>query len=322
MLILGLQGSPRKKGNTRFLLEAFMQSAAKRGARTQIIDVTRKDIIACKELVVCEKKGYCPLEDDVLREIYPLLRQAEIVVLASPIFFYNMTAQLKAVVDRCQTFWARKYRFKLADPAKPMRKGFVLSVGATRGKNLFEGLLLSAKYFFDAIDACFEGSLTYRGIEGPSDMANHPDVIEEVDRTVGRLMEPFADRTQILFACRENSCRSQMAAAFAQFMAGDRLDVMSAGSQPAEKVNPDMAKAMQELKIDMAYRRPQSIDSALEFAKPEIIVTMGCGEECPAVPGARHLDWDVPDPAGQPIETMRSIRDDIQARVKALIEEI
>jgi protein-tyrosine-phosphatase len=113
-----------------------------------------------------------------------------------------------------------------------------------------------------------------------------------------------------------------MAAAFAQFMAGDRLDVMSAGSQPAEKVNPDMAKTMQELKIDMAYRSPQSIDSALESATPEIIVTMGCGEECPAVPGAKHLDWDVPDPAGQPIETMRNIRDDIQARVKALIEEI
>ena len=322
MLILGLQGSPRKKGNTRFLLETFMQSAEKRGARTQIIDVTRKDIIACKELVVCEKKGYCPLEDDVLREIYPLLRQAEIVVLASPIFFYNMTAQLKAVVDRCQTFWARKYRFKLSDPAKPMRKGFVLSVGATKGKNLFEGLLLSAKYFFDAIDARYEGDLTYRGIEGPKDMANHPGVVEDADHAVEKLMAPFKDRRSILFACRENSCRSQMAAAFAQYLAGDRLDVISAGSQPAEKVNPDMARVMQELKIDMAYRSPQSIDTALESATPEIIVTMGCGEQCPDVPGARHIDWDVPDPAGQPIETMQSVRDDIQGRVKALIEEI
>ena len=322
MLILGLQGSPRKKGNTRFLLETFMQSAARRGARTKIIDVTRKDIIACKELVVCEKKGYCPLEDDVLREIYPLLRQAEIVVLASPIFFYNMTAQLKAVVDRCQTFWARKYRFKLSDPAKPMRKGYVLSVGATSGKNLFEGLLLSAKYFFDAIDARFEGSLTYRDIEGPRDMANHPGVVEEVDQAVGQLMAPFMDRKPILFACRENSCRSQIAAAFAQHMAGDRLDVMSAGSQPADKVNPDMAKAMQELKIDMAYRSPLSIESALESMTPEIIVTMGCSEQCPAVPGAKHLDWDIPDPAGQPMATMRNVRDDIQARVKALIEEM
>jgi len=322
MLILGLQGSPRKKGNTRFLLETFMQSAAKRGARTEIVDVTRKDVIACKELVVCEKKGYCPIEDDVLKEIYPLLRQAEIVVLASPIFFYNMTAQLKAVVDRCQTFWARKYRFQLTDPAKPMRKGFVLSVAATKGKNLFEGLLLSAKYFFDAIDARFEGSLAYRGIEGPGDMANHPGAVDEVDRTVDRLMAPFVHRTPVLFAGRENACRSQMAAAFAQYLAGDRVDVMSAGDRPAEKVNPDMATVMQELKIDMAYRHPRPIDAALELLAPELVVTMEGGLQVPAAPEARHIEWDLPDPAGLPIEKIRSLRDDIKARVEALVKDI
>jgi len=322
MLILGLQGSPRRKGNTRFLLDTFMQSAANRGARTRVIDVARKDIIACKELVVCEKKGHCPLEDDVLREIYPSLREAEIVVLASPIFFYNMTAQLKAVVDRCQVFWARKYRFKLSDPAQPMRRGFVLSVGATKGKNLFEGLLLSAKYFFDAIDARFEGSLTYRGIEGPRDMSNRPGAAEEIDQVVGRLLEPFSQRTPVLFACRENSCRSQMAAAFAQYLAGDRLEVLSGGSRPAGEVNPDMVRVMQEKNIDMAYRKPRSLQAALEMASPKIIVTMGCSEQCPAVAGARHLDWDVLDPARQPVDTMRRIRDDIEARVKALIAEI
>ena len=322
MLILGLQGSPRKKGNTRFLLERFMQSAARRGARTQIIDVTRKNVIPCKELVVCEKKGYCPLEDDMLHDIYPALRRAEIVVLASPIFFYSMTAQLKAVVDRCQTFWARKYRFKLSDPAKPMRRGFVLSVGASSGKNLFEGILLSAKYFFDAVDARFEGSLTYRGIEGPRDMAAHPGALEDIDRTVEQLLKPFADRTPILFACRENACRSQMAAAFAQYLGGDRLEVCSAGREPAEAINADMAQVMQEKGIDMAYRRPLSIDAALEQATPEIIVTMGCGEQCPAVPGARHLEWDVADPANGPIETMRRTRDDIEHRVRALLAEI
>ena len=322
MFILGLQGSPRKNGNTRFLLETFMHSAARRGAHTRIIDVTRKEVIPCKELVVCEKKGYCPLEDDVLHEIYPGLRRAEVVVLASPIFFYNMTAQLKAVVDRCQTFWARKYRFKLSDPAKPMRRGFVLSVGASRGKNLFEGILLSAKYFFDAIDARFEGALTYRGIEGPRDMAAHPEAVEEVDRAVEQLLDPFANRTPVLFACRENACRSQMAAAFAQYLGGDRLEVRSAGSEPAGEINGDMARVMQEKKIDMAYRSPQSIDAALEQTTPAIIVTMGCGEQCPAVPGARHLEWDVADPANQPVETMRRIRDEIEDRVKALLAEI
>ena len=100
MLVLGFQGSPRKKGNTSFLLTSFMQAVEKLGAQTRIIEVTRKNIMPCKEYVVCEKKGYCPIDDDVKTEIYPLIRQAEVVVLASPIFFFNMTSQLKAVVDR------------------------------------------------------------------------------------------------------------------------------------------------------------------------------------------------------------------------------
>ena len=88
MLVLGFQGSPRKKGNTSFLLAAFMQTLEKSGAHTRIIDVARKNIIPCREYVVCEKKGYCPIDDDLKGEIYALIRQAEVVVLASPIFFY------------------------------------------------------------------------------------------------------------------------------------------------------------------------------------------------------------------------------------------
>jgi len=230
MLVVGLQGSPRKKGNTKFLLSTFMTAAEKLGARTIVIDVTQKKIIPCKEYTVCEKKGYCPIEDDVRDEIYPLLREAELVVVATPIFFYNMTAQLKAVVDRCQTFWARKYRLKLKDPGASMRRGLLLAVGATKGKNLFEGLNLTTQYFFDAIGAEFEGSLTYRGIEGPKDMASHPTVIAEVEETAKRLLTPFQGRKKVLFACRENACRSQMASAFAQFLAGDKLDVSNGGS--------------------------------------------------------------------------------------------
>ena len=99
MLVLGLQGSPRKKGNTNFLISTFMDAAKRLGAQTLTIDVTQKNIIPCKEYTVCEKKGTCPIDDDVRDEIYPLLRQAEVVVVATPIFFYNMSAQLKAVVD-------------------------------------------------------------------------------------------------------------------------------------------------------------------------------------------------------------------------------
>ncbi len=322
MLVLGFQGSPRKKGNTSFLLATFMQAVEKLGAQTQIVDVARKNITPCKEYVVCERKGYCPIDDDVKSEIYPLVRQAEVVVLATPIFFFNMTAQLKAVVDRCQTFWARKYKLKLTDPAKKTKRGFLLSVGASKGKSLFEGLQLSAKYFFDAIDARFEGSLTYREIEGPKDMARHPTVSADVEKAAADLIGPLLGRKKILFACRENACRSQMASAFAQFLAGDKIEVLNGGSQPAEKINPDMVNAMHEKGIDMAFRTPRSIASAISDNRPEIIVTMGCGEECPFVPGAQMLDWDLADPVGKPPEFMRSVRDEIESRVKNLVKEL
>jgi len=322
MLIIGLQGSPRKKGNTNYLLSTFMDAAEKSGARTLTIDVTKKNVVPCKEYTVCEKKGFCPIDDDVRDEIYPLLRQADIVVVATPIFFYNMSAQLKAVIDRCQTFWARKYKLKLKDPGANMRRGFLLSVGATKGKNLFEGLQLTTQYFFDAIWAKFEGSLTYRGIEGPNDMAAHPTVLEDVAKAVSSILEPFQGRKKVLFACRENACRSQMASAFAQYLAGDRLEVINGGSEPAGQVNPDMVKVMHEKGIDMGFRRPQSMDEAISHVKPDLIITMGCKEQCPLVPGARILDWDLADPAEKPIEFMREIRDDIEKRVTELIKDI
>ena len=322
MLVLGFQGSPRKKGNTSFLLKNFMQAVEKLGAQTRIIEVTQKNIIPCKEYVVCERKGYCPIDDDVKTEIYPLIRQAEVVVLATPIFFFNMSSQLKALVDRCQLFWARKYKLKLTDPAKKTKRGFLLAVGASKGKSLFEGLQLTAKYFFDAIDAGFEGSLTYREIEGPKDMAKHPKVLADIEKAVADLIGPLLNRKKILFACRENACRSQMAGAFAQYLAGDKFEVINGGSAPADQVDPDMVKAMHEKGIDMAYRVPQSIESAISDTTPDFIVTMGCGEECPYVPGAQMLDWDLPDPAGKPPELMRQVRDEIENNVKNLVKEL
>ena len=322
MLVLGLQGSPRKKGNSNYLLQAFMNAAGNAGARTQTIDCTRKNIIPCKEYVVCEKKGFCPIEDDVKEEVYPLLRQAEVVVIATPIFFYNMTSQLKAVVDRCQTFWARKYILKLKDPGANMRRGFLLSVAATRGKNLFEGLNLTTQYFFDAVGAKFEGSLTYRGIEGPKDMAGHPTVQDDVEKAVQGILQPFSGRKKVLFACRENACRSQMASAFTQSLAGDQLEVLNAGSQPAAEVNPDMITVMHEKGIDMGFRSPMALDEVISQDTPDMIITMGCAEQCPFVPGAQKLDWDLPDPAGKPIEFMRNVRDEIEKRVQNLISEI
>lgn len=321
MLALGLMGSPRKKGNTDFLLSAFMNEIEKAGVRTHVIEIAKKKITPCMEYSVCEKKGTCPIDDD-MNEIYPLLREADIIVLATPIFFYNAPAQVKALIDRSQTLWARKYRLKLTDPGRKNRRGFLLALGATKGDNLFEGMKLTAKYFFDAVGANFKGSLTYRGVENRGDMAKHPSVAEDVREAAANILTPYLTREKILFACRENACRSQMASAFAGYIAGDKIDALNGGRSPVDAVNPLMVEVMQEKGIDMAFRKPKSIEQAISKEKPDMIITMGCGEECPFVPGAKTENWDLPDPAGKSIEFMRNVRDEIEKRVIELKDQI
>ena len=323
MFIIGLQGSPRKNGNTHYLLKTFMKEAEDFGARTHVIEVDKKNIVPCKGCGFCEKNGYCiTQDDDMAYEIYSLLRKADVIVAASPIFFYNVTAQLKALIDRSQTLWARKYRLNIEDPGKKMRRGFLLSLGATKGKNLFEGVKLTAQYFFDAVSAKYEGSLTYWRIEHFGDMEKHPTVREEIRDAVAGLLKPFLARKTILFVCRENACRSQMASAFTQYLAGDKIEALSAGSKPADNINPDMVKAMQEKGIDMAFRKTRSLSQTVSDLQPDIIIRVGCQEECPFIPGAQTLDWDLPDPAGKSMEFMRNVRDEIENRVKNLVSNI
>mgnify|MGYP000023550529 FL=1 len=312
MLILGLQGSPRKKGNTEFLLSLFMAEARKYGARTHIVDVCRKHIEPCREFTTCEKKGFCP-------EIYPLLRKADVVVPASTVFFYNVTAQLKALIDRSQTLWARNYRLKLTDPNRGMRRGFMLSQGATKGKNLFLGVDLTARYFFDAVGAAYAGSLYYWEIEHRGDMEKHPKVREDVAAAVKTLLEPYQGRRKILFAGRRNAARSQMAAAFAQMNGGKIIDVSMGGVAPAEQIDPLAAAVMAEKGIDMMFRIPESLDDALAGETPETIVAMDTVEIGDTRASAR-VDWDLPDAEGLDIEGMRRLRDEIEARVSDLIQ--
>jgi multimeric flavodoxin WrbA len=321
MLALGFMGSPRKKGNTDFLLSSFMKEIGDSGVRTHVIRVVERKIMPCIECGVCEKTGFCSIDDD-MNHIYPLLREADVVVLATPIFFYNAPAQAKALIDRSQTLWSRKYSLNLIDPGRKIRRGFLLSLGATKGVNLFEGMKLTAKYFFDALGAGFEGSLTYKKMEKPGDMADHPEAANEIKEAAGNLLKPYAGRKKILFACRENACRSQMASAFARYMAGDRMDVSSGGSAPSDSVNPVMTEVMQEKGIDMGFRKPKSVEKAVSEEKPDVVITMGCNEECPFVPGARTENWDLPDPAGKSIEFMRSVRNEIEKKVTELMEKI
>jgi len=127
----------------------------------------------------------------------------------------------------------------------------------------------------------------------------------------------MGERPAVLFVCVHNAGRSQMAAGFLQRLAGDRVEVLSAGSEPTEQVNPVAIAAMREKGIDLARERPKLLtDAAVRQA--EVVITMGCGDACPFYPGKRYEDWELEDPAGKDLETVRRIRDEIERRVIAL----
>ena len=129
------------------------------------------------------------------------------------------------------------------------------------------------------------------------------------------------DRPEILFVCVHNAGRSQMAAVLTAHLGKGRVSVRSAGSAPANEINPRVIEAIAELGLDLSREvpKPLSVD-ALQAA--DVVITMGCGDACPFFPGKRYLDWEVADPAGQPIERVREIRDDIRARVELLLAEL
>jgi len=129
------------------------------------------------------------------------------------------------------------------------------------------------------------------------------------------------DGPKVLFVCVHNAGRSQMAAALLDHHAKGRVEVRSAGSTPADQINPAVIAAMDEIGIDLSKDFPKPLsDKAVEAS--DVIVTMGCGDACPVFPGKRYLDWELPDPAGKSVEKVRAIRDQIDDRVKALLAEL
>jgi len=133
--------------------------------------------------------------------------------------------------------------------------------------------------------------------------------------------EPPDDIPEVLFVCVHNAGRSQMAAALLERRAGDRIRVRSAGSEPADRLNPAVLAAMHEIGIDLRAQRPKLLtDDAVRAA--DVVITMGCGDACPYYPGTRYLDWELTDPAGLGVEDVRPIRDRIDALVAGLVEEL
>jgi len=187
MMVVGIYGSPRKAGNTDLMLDAFLEGAETAGSEINKVYARDLEIRGCLGCGHCDKAGICIQKDDMQR-LYPLLEQAPRIVVASPIYFYGITAQLKLLVDRAQApYMKRELAAKGGQiiPEGPARKGFLLLAGATRGKRLFECSVLTVKYFFDALGVHPSGELCFREIEERGAILQHPEAIQEC-REAGR----------------------------------------------------------------------------------------------------------------------------------------
>ncbi len=131
----------------------------------------------------------------------------------------------------------------------------------------------------------------------------------------------MSTKPSVLFVCVHNAGRSQMAAGFLSALGGDDVIVRSAGSMPRDQVNPAAVQAMHEVGVDISAQQPKVLTSDA-VQSSDVVITMGCGDACPIFPGTRYLDWDLPDPAGKGVETVRPIRDEIRTRVEALLKEL
>ncbi|MFN3708706.1 arsenate reductase ArsC [Microcella sp.] len=135
------------------------------------------------------------------------------------------------------------------------------------------------------------------------------------------MTDTAAEKPTVLFVCVHNAGRSQMAAGYLKHLAGDRVEVLSAGSEPKDQINPVAVEAMAEEGIDIANNTPKVLTTEAVKAS-DVVITMGCGDTCPIFPGKRYEDWELDDPAGQGIDAVRPIRDDIKRRIETLVREL
>jgi multimeric flavodoxin WrbA len=180
MKVLGIYGSPRPGGNSDLLLDRALEGAQSGGAKIERLYVRDLKIAGCLECGGCDQTGACVIPDD-MDLIYPQLQEAEAVFVSAPMFFYGVPAQLKALVDRSQAMWSKRRLEKTPEQLKRYDggRGYLIAVGATKGKTLFDGSQMMAKYFFDALDMSYEGGLFYKGIESKGIINDHPQALQE-----------------------------------------------------------------------------------------------------------------------------------------------
>ena len=176
MKVLGIMGSPRMNGNTDLLLDEALKGAESQQAEVEKILVDKLQIAPCKEYYGCLKDGKCVIKDD-MDDIYDKLLAADAVIIASPMFFYTVSAQLMPLISRCQALWAKKYVLK--DMDIPEKRGAFIAVGATKGEKLFDGPKLTVKYFFQAINARYTDELLVRGVDKRGEIKEHPTALSD-----------------------------------------------------------------------------------------------------------------------------------------------
>jgi rRNA maturation RNase YbeY len=176
--VLGIAGSPRRGGNTDILLAEVMKGAASKGAETKTIVLNKLKITPCQHCDACLETGRCKVKDD-MQMIYDELEWADRIVLASPVHFMGVTAQAKAMIDRCQALWVRKYILKKPPLGnKRERKGLFISVGGLKIANLFEPALATVKSLFKVLDIAYAGELLFPGIDGKGAITQNPEALK------------------------------------------------------------------------------------------------------------------------------------------------
>ena len=178
--IIALYGSPRRKGNTATLLKKAVAGARDAGADVEEIVLRDLKLSPCFEIYGCLKAGNCAINDD-FQTVRDKILDAQGLMLASPVFFYAVSSHTKILMDRFQSLWVKKYWVEKTSPEQQIntRKGLFISVGATKGKKLFDGMLLTVKYFFDVLDMELWKSLLYRQLDFQDDVLKHPEYLEE-----------------------------------------------------------------------------------------------------------------------------------------------
>ncbi|MBN1190397.1 MAG: flavodoxin family protein [Dehalococcoidales bacterium] len=183
MKVLGIGGSPRKGGNTDTLLKRFLEGAEAEDNEIKFLSVCDLRIAGCVHCDACYEKGICRVKDD-MQMVYKEMESSDCIVMASPLQFMSVTAQLKALIDRCQALWARKYVLKVPPlgDTRP-RKGYFISVGGRRTiPNLFDAELVTVKNVFRMIDVTYAGDLLIPGIDARGDILKHPEELEKAFR--------------------------------------------------------------------------------------------------------------------------------------------